>query len=86
MKTATIHAAFTETTYYTWGADVVVRHTEKGEVKVQFGGTDRFEDPYEAEFLIADKIIAGSAIEFSDYKVVSIEVYRFTRASDARLG
>ena len=85
MKTATIHNAFTTPTLYTWSAAVTLRHPEKGDLSVQFGNTHRFEDAYEAEFVIGDKIITEAADVFPGYKIALIDVFRFQRASDSAL-
>lgn len=85
MKTAAIHAAFTTPTAYTWSAAVTLRHPEKGDLSVQFGNTHRFGCPYEAEFVIGDKIITEAADVFPEHKVALIDVFRFQRASDSAL-
>ena len=90
MKTAEIHRNLIEgeTLPYTWAATMIVRHlnpARDSKETVQFGGTDRFSDPYEAEQVIADKIAAGFAIEFPGYSHEAINVWKFDKASDARL-
>jgi hypothetical protein len=85
MKTAAIHAAFTAPTAYSWSAAVTLRHPENGDLSVQFGNVDRFEDAYEAEFVIGDKIVTEAADVFPGYKIALIDVFRFQRASDAAL-
>ena len=85
MKTAAIHAAFTAPTSYSWSAAVTLRHPEKGDMSVQFGNVDQFEDAYEAEFVIGDKIITEAADVFPEYKIALIDVFRFARASDTAL-
>jgi hypothetical protein len=87
MKTAEIHNCFSSATTYTWIAKVTLRHIDpaKDNLVSQFGGTDRFSDPYEAEMVIGHKIIDGSKVEFPAYAIGDIEIVRFLRASDASL-
>lgn len=87
MTTSEIHNRFEVPTTYSWSARVTLRHLDpaKDGQEVQFGGTDRFADPYEAELVIFDKIASGAKVAFPAHAVGGIEIVRFTRASDAGL-